>query len=208
MGWMLKIEGREAIDRVALGLPVPGGGLEDFALHVEDSDAAVKQKRVWDDVAHTLTGAGGCHDEAVREFLEGGADVRGGLGGCPEFAKDHPRPQGLQKAIGFHLSARLELSLTVFGELLAESQGDGGNREEHGRCANDLPRQNPGHGGQPGKAGELGDQDKDAGRIGIATKDQVEHKPPGDEADQQAGGETKRQQQSNAMHDQNSLSVP
>ena len=98
--------------------------------------------------------------------------------------------------------------MAVFGKLLAEGEGDSTNCEERGRRTDDLPGQDPWHGGQPGKAWKLGDQDKDAGRIGVAAKDQVEHKPPGDEADQQAGGKTKRQQQGNALHDQNSLSLP
>jgi len=185
---------------------VPGGGFENLALHVEDNDAAVEEERVRDHVAHAFAGPGWCHDEAVREFLEGGADVRGGLGGCPEFAKDHACAQGLQEAIRLHLRARLELSLTVFGELLAEGQGDGRNREERGRRTNNLPGQDPGHGGQPGKTWELGDQDKDSSRIRIAAKDQVENETPGDETNQQTGRKTKRQQQSNALHDQNSRS--
>ena len=110
----------------------------------------------------------------MREFLEGGADIRRGLGRGPQLAEDHTRAQGLQKAIRFDLSARLEFGLTIFGELLAEGQGDGGNSEEHGRCADDLPRQDPRHGGQPGEAGEFLDQDEYAGRVRIATQDHVD----------------------------------
>ena len=108
--------------------------------------------------------------------------------------------------MGFHLSARLEFGLAVFCELLAEGQGDGGNREEHGRCADDLPGQDPGHGSQPGKAGKLGDQDKDAGYIRITPQDQVENEAPSNEADKQARRKTKGKKQSNALHDQNSRS--
>jgi hypothetical protein len=55
------------------------------------------------------------------------------------MAKNHSRAQGLQEAIRLRLSARLELGLAVFRELLEEGQGDGGNRKEHGQRANDLP---------------------------------------------------------------------
>ena len=104
----------------AFGLTVQGGCLENLAFHVEDHDAAVEEERVRDDIAHALACPGGCHDKAMREFLEGGAYIRRGLGRGPELAEDHPRPQGLQKSICLHLRARLEFGLPIFGELLAE----------------------------------------------------------------------------------------
>ena len=115
------------------------------ALKTTEFITSGKQKRVWDDIAHAFTGPGGCHDKAMREFLERGADIWRGLGRGPQLAEDHPRAQRLQKAIRPHLRLRLELGLPVFGKLLAEGQGDGGNREEHGRCADDLPGQDPGY---------------------------------------------------------------
>ena len=75
MGRMFKIEGREAIDRVTFGLSVPGGCLKDFALHVEDNDAAVEEEGVRDDIAHAFAGPGWGYHQTMRKLLEGGADV-------------------------------------------------------------------------------------------------------------------------------------
>lgn len=125
----------------------------------------------------------------------------------PELAEDHAGAQGLQETIRLHFRAGLELGLTIACELLAEGQGDGGNREENGRGTDDLPGQNPRHGRQPRETREFFDQDEDAGRVRIAAQDQVQSEAAGNEAHEEPGRQTEREQQRDTVHGQNSRSL-
>ena len=130
--------------------------------------------------------------ERLDRFYERAAEIIQSARGINLSRPPDPMVEALDKMAKLHaqqgsVAFRNEAQARDFTEEMKERYGASVLKDIAAGRTDDLPGQNPRHGSQPGEAGEILDQDEYAGRVRIATEDQIENEAAGNEANQKTG---------------------